>query len=93
MACHYQKFESTTNIGSAYFTIEIASTDGSGLYLNKITETAAGTLSIYSVSTNFTRVTVTQANFGSTIQKVVLVPVNTNLEGTITYIISASTSN
>ncbi|NLN82069.1 MAG: hypothetical protein GX136_05930 [Clostridiales bacterium] len=92
MACHYQRFSSSTNIGTAYFTVEITSSDGSGMMLNKITETATGTLSISTVSTSFTRITVQQANFGSTINKLTLIPVNTNSSGgLICYRLTAST--
>lgn len=83
MACHYQRFSSSANIGTVYFTVEITSSDGSGMMLNKITETSAGALSISTISTSFTRITVQQANFGSTISKLTLIPVNTNSSGAI----------
>lgn len=94
MACHYQKFQSTINIGTAYFTLEINATNTSGFYLNVITETATGALSITAVYSNFTRVTIPQVNFGATIKKVILVPVNTNTSGgSMIYTLSASTTN
>ncbi len=95
MACHYQRFSSSSDIGTAYFTIEITSNDGSGMMLNKITETNTGTLSISTVFANVPsskRITVQQANFGGNIKKLTLIPVNTNSSGSwITYKLSAST--
>ena len=92
MACHYQRFSSSSNIGTAYFTIQITSSDGSGMMLNKITENSSGALTISTVSTSFTRITVQQANFGSIVQKLTLIPVNTNSNGySITYKLTAST--
>lgn len=92
MACHYQRFSSSTNIGTAYFTIQITSNDGSGMMLNKITEESSGNLIISTVSTSFTRITIQQTNFGAIIQKLTLIPVNTNSNGyAITYQLTAST--
>lgn len=91
MACHYQRFSSSSDIGTAYFTIEITSSNSSGMMLNKITETSTNTLSISTVSTSFTRITVQQANFGLTIKKLTLIPVNTNSSGAaINYKLTAS---
>ena len=91
MACRYQRFSSSSDIGTAYFTIEITSSNSSGMMLNKITETSTGTLSISTVSTSFTRITVQQANFGLTIKKLTLIPVNTNSSGSaINYKLTAS---
>jgi hypothetical protein len=89
MACHYQRFSSSTDIGTAYFTIEII--NGSGMMLNKITEDSTGTASIYTVSTSFSRITVTQNNFGGAVKKLTLLPVNTNNSGaSIVYQLTAS---
>ncbi len=91
MACHYQRFSSSTNIGTVYFTLEITSSNGNGMMLNKITETSTGALSISTVSTSFTRITVQQSNFGSTVKELTLIPVNTNSSGSaISYKLTVS---
>ncbi|MBP5632208.1 MAG: hypothetical protein J6Y21_05580 [Clostridia bacterium] len=95
MACRYERFAKTTNIGTLYLTFEVTSSSANGIMLNKILETSSGGLTINTVSTSLTsynRITIQQTNFGGTIQKITLVPVNTNTSGSsIYYQVTSST--
>lgn len=94
MASHYQRFSSSTDIGTLYITLEVTSGGSSGLYCNKIIENSSNNLSISTVAINTTRVTIQQTNFGSTsARNVVVIPINTNSSGTtIVYSLTASVS-
>ncbi|MCD7944015.1 MAG: hypothetical protein LUH43_03880, partial [Clostridia bacterium] len=81
MACNYRRYTSTENVGTVYFTSHISSGDGTGLMLACIRESASGAISLSNIAVDFSKVTVAQSNFGSTIQKVTLLFLNYNTSG------------
>ncbi|MCD7831024.1 MAG: hypothetical protein LUI01_01970 [Firmicutes bacterium] len=92
MACQYQQYSSTTNLGTLTCTIEVTSDSYSGLYLCAIEETSSGTISFSNINSNFDKTTYTVSNFGSSVQKLTLLFVNVNTSGSsLIYNMTAST--
>ncbi|MCD7747867.1 MAG: hypothetical protein LUI61_05980 [Firmicutes bacterium] len=91
MACHYQQYISIENIGTLYCTIEVTSSSTSGLAFGYIKESSSASISFSSFSTNFSKITISENDFGDSIQILTLLLVNTNTSGSsIIYKMTAS---
>ncbi len=91
MSGHYLQLSSTSNIGTIYVTCTVTSGNENGFFLYKITETSSGLPHIVTENFDVTQITFSQSNFGDTVKKLTLVPMNskaTNEE--ISYRVSVS---
>lgn len=80
MACRYRTFSSSTSRGTVYFSIQNV-TGNSGIAVDKIRIDTLDIPHITTISTSFSKVTVSQASFGATYPTVVFDIFNTNTSG------------